>query len=265
VRISCSKEFILLHLPRTGGSSVIAALDDSLFVRARPTALNKLASKYLFLFRRPIEKTYFRAHEKAAHVRRLLPQETFSTYRKIAFVRNPFSWLVSLYELVLQSPNHRHHEKVSAMPGFGDYVDWEIRRRKRALHPYVLDRHGSLLVDLIGRFERLEQDARRIFASLRVELAPLPDVGRFTRRDYREFYDDSTRDRVAEHWARDLELFGYDFDGLVDDRFPLPETDAPDHATAWSSAEGAIGRPRTRAFESGSRRLPSRRRVTGRS
>lgn len=223
MRISCSKEFILLHLPRTGVSSVIAALDDHLFVRAAPTAINKLASKYLFIFRRPIAKTCFRAHEKAAHVRRLLPAATFNTYRKIAFVRNPYSWLVSLYELVLQSPNHRHYAKVSAMGDFGNYVDWEIRRRKRALHPYVLDRKGSLLVDLIGRFERLTDDANRIFDLLGVERGPLPQVGRFTRRDYRDFYDDSSRAKVARHWARDLELFGYDFDGLVNDRFPLAE------------------------------------------
>ena len=46
----------------------------------------------------------------------------------------------------------------------------------------------------------------------------VPKVGQFTRRDYRDFYDDSTRSRVATHWARDLDLFGYDFDGLVERR-----------------------------------------------
>lgn len=222
MRISPSKRFILLHLPRTGVSSIIAALDESLFVRAVPTAGNKLMSKYLYFWPRPLEKTYLRAHEKAAHVRRLLPAEMFAACRRIAFVRNPYSWLVSLYELVLQSPNHRHYRKVSAMSGFGEYIDWEIRRNKRALHPYLVDRHGGLLVDTIGRFERLRQDAERIFGSLDVELAPLPQVGQFTRRDYREFYDATTRGKVAEHWARDLELFGYDFDGLVEDRFSLP-------------------------------------------
>ena len=105
-------------------------------------------------------------------------------------------------------------------PGFGAYVEWEIRRNKRALHTYLVDRRGDLLVDTVGRFERLEEDADRIFGSLDVELAPLPRVGQFTRRDYREFYDDATRHKVAGHWACDLELFGYAFDGLVEDRFP---------------------------------------------
>jgi Sulfotransferase family len=215
MRISCSKRFILLHLPRTGVSSIIAALDDALFVRAAPTLTNKLMSKYVSIVPRPIEKTYFRAHERAVHVRRLVPKTVFERYRKIAFVRNPYSWLVSLYELVLQSPNHRHYERVQAMSGFGEYVDWEIGRRKRDQHRYVLDYNGRMMVDEIGRFERLGEDAARIFGALGVELEPLPRVGQLTRRDYREFYDATSRRKVETHWARDLALFGYDFDGLI--------------------------------------------------
>lgn len=215
MRISPSKRFILLHVPRTGVSSIIAALDERLFVQARPTSANKLMSKAFWFVPRPLEKTYFRPHETAQHIRRLLPAETFDSFCRIAFVRNPFSWLVSFYELVLQSPRHRHHATVSAMSGFADYIDWEIARNKRHQHAYLLDRQGRLLVDRIGRFERLAEDAARIFADLGVTLKPLPCVGRFTRFDYREFYDAASRRKVEAHWAEDLERFGYGFDGLL--------------------------------------------------
>ncbi|HUF74236.1 MAG TPA: sulfotransferase family 2 domain-containing protein [Gammaproteobacteria bacterium] len=215
MRISPSKRFILLHVPRTGVSSIIAALDEDLFVRAPPTRLNRLMSKHVPILRRPLEKTYLRPHETAAHVRRLLPAGAFDGYRRIAFVRNPFSWLVSLYELILQSQNHRHHARVRTLKGFSDYIDWEIGRSKRTQHPYLLDRRGRLLVDHVGRFERLTADAARIFAAIGVELKPLPRIGQLTRRDYREFYDESSRRKVAAHWARDLELLGYDFDGPI--------------------------------------------------
>jgi len=218
VRISPSKRFILLHVPRTGVSSVIAALDDALFVRAPQTRVNKLMSRYLWFVPRPLGRTAFRVHETARHVRHLLPGGVFESFWRIAFVRNPYSWLVSLYELVLQSPRHRHHNIVVRMNGFADYVDWEIMRNKRLQFPYLVDRDGGLLVDEVGRFERLAEDASRIFAGIDVALKPLPEVGRLTRRDYREFYDAATRAKVAAHWARDLELFGYDFDGLVADR-----------------------------------------------
>lgn len=221
MRISVSRRFILLHLPRTGVSSVIAALDDSLFVRAAPTAINKLRSKALFFLPRPIENTYFRAHEKASHVRRLLPADIFDGYCKIAFVRNPFSWLVSLYEIVLQSPRHRHYAELAAMGSFAEYVDWEIARNKRHQLPYLVDGKGRMLVDRLGRFERLAEDTASIFGALDVRLKPLPVVGRFTRRDYREFYDAATRRKVEAHWARDLDRLGYDFDGLIDPATPI--------------------------------------------
>lgn len=220
MRISTSQQFILFHLPRTGVSSIIAALDDRLFVRAPATIKNKLLSKYLPFIRRPVAKTFFRVHERASHVRRLLPPATFDAYRKIAFVRNPYSWLVSLYELVLQSPNHRHYQPVSAMRGFDEYVDWEIRRNKRMQYVYLYDGRGRLLADLIGYYERLAEDAARIFESIQVDLQPLPRIGQFTRRDYRNFYNEATRQKVRAHWARDLDLFGYGFDG------PLTGSDA---------------------------------------
>jgi hypothetical protein len=215
MRISCSRRFILFHVPRTGVSSVIAALDDALFVRAAPTAVNKLMSKWLWFIPRPLEKTCFRAHETAEHVKRLLGHEDFASYTKIAFVRNPYSWLVSLYELVLQSPNHRHFQRVQAMQGFSEYVDWEISREKRRQFPYVTDRNGNLLIDQLGRFEHLADDTQRIFNSIGVDTQPLPRVGRFTRRDYRDFYDTATQRKVESHWDRDLQLFGYDFDGPI--------------------------------------------------
>ena len=77
------------------------------------------------------------------------------------------------------------------------------------------DAGGVGVLSPVGRFESLAEDAARIFSGLGVALKPLPEVGRFTRRDYREFYDEATRQKVAAHWARDLELFGYDFDGLT--------------------------------------------------
>jgi len=215
VRISYSKRFILLHVPRTGVSSIIAALDNNLFLRAAEVPMNKLMSKYLWMLPWPTEKTTFRVHETARHVQRLLPADVFNDFEKIAFVRNPFSWLVSLYEIVLQSPDNRHHHTVTAMDGFPSYVDWEIARRKRYQHPYLLDRRGRALTTRIGYYERLENDAAAIFADIGVELAPLPHVGQFTRRNYREYYDAATRRKVAAHWARDLDLFGYDFEGLV--------------------------------------------------
>ena len=41
--------------------------------------------------------------------------------------------------------------------------------------------------------------------------AELEKTNESTRADYRQYYDDSLRQGVAKLYARDLELFGYEF------------------------------------------------------
>ncbi|MFT5462987.1 MAG: hypothetical protein ACI8QS_001872, partial [Planctomycetota bacterium] len=43
----------------------------------------------------------------------------------------------------------------------------------------------------------------------------MPRLGGREREPWRTFYDEATRKRVQAHWARDIELFGYDFEGPI--------------------------------------------------
>ena len=47
---------------------------------------------------------------------------------------------------------------------------------------------------------------------LSIERVELPRLGGRKQVDYREMYDDATRDKVAKHWKKDIELFQYDFE-----------------------------------------------------
>ena len=44
-----------------------------------------------------------------------------------------------------------------------------------------------------------------------IPTATLEKVNASSRRDYREYYDEPLIDGVAKLYARDLELFGYEF------------------------------------------------------
>ena len=72
-------------------------------------------------------------------------------------------------------------------------------------------------MDFVGYFENLSQD----FATVcnRIGVAPsLPKDNRSKHSDYRGFYTDDLKELVAERLARDIEFFGYDFDGCSAER-----------------------------------------------
>ena len=146
-----------------------------------------------------------------------MPAGIYEEFFSFAFVRNPYSWLVSGFEMVRQNPRHRHHKYVSKMKDFREYVDWEVQRGKRYQYPLVADDDGQIMVNFLGHFERLRQDYDKICEKLRIpSMAELPHEHKRTTADYRDYYDGKTREKVAEYWQKDILLFGYDFEGLTD-------------------------------------------------
>lgn len=200
-----------MHVQRTGGTSVLSALRElSLWVEPSRTRFNRLFSR-LPIVRDPA-RIHFRAHDTLPFVQRRLSQTIFDEYLKVAFVRNPYSWLTSTYCTFCRGKNHRHHPIVAAMSGFPEYVDWEIKRNKRHQHIFLLDRDGEIGIDFAGRFEDLPAEYERLCSLIDIKGPELPHRNQNRFEDYKDFYDQETREKVAEHWKRDIELLGYDFD-----------------------------------------------------
>jgi hypothetical protein len=66
-------------------------------------------------------------------------------------------------------------------------------------------------VDLVARYERLDQDWIRICERLGFEHIPLGRENRVARADYQSFYDEASKRSVAERFSKTMELFGYEF------------------------------------------------------
>jgi len=228
--ISHDRRFVFVHVPKAAGSSVMAVL------QANCAALDfNERNVWPRLFRDPQGVDRFRElrgffalnslrhfpeqHLPARILRRLVTEEVWSSYFKFAFVRNPWDLVLSSYTF-LKEMFRQHPETVAGDPDIEfivSAVDFENYVRARAYFasekgvlPFLCDRDGKLLVDFVGRVERIDEDFKTICERIGIE-ADLPRLNAFPRPHYREFYTPEARDIVAREFAREIELFGYEF------------------------------------------------------
>ena len=76
---------------------------------------------------------------------------------------------------------------------------------------FVTDKNGELLSDAIGRVEEMQGSYDQICERIGIPTTMLVKVNSSRRADYRQYYDQQLIDGVARLYARDLQLFGYDF------------------------------------------------------
>jgi Sulfotransferase family len=206
--------FLFIHVDKVAGSSIQRALRAF----ARPGTTSRLRKRLTWLG--PLNRLglyremNFPEHATARDVQRCFPREVFAGMFKFGFVRNPWDRLVSRYAYLRMNTSHHRSGFVSRMSGFEAFVAWETAGRKGFQHPYLIDAHGRCLVDFIGRYELLHEDFAQVCARLGVQIE-LPHANSSPHEDYRTYYTPATRELVARYFQRDIELFGYDFDGPV--------------------------------------------------
>jgi hypothetical protein len=210
--------FLYIHIAKTGGTSIRQALSRlrwrdpwywPMFVCSR---LSHLSGHRI--------GTKLPRHAKVILAKEMLPREVFDELFKFAFVRNP-------WDLQVSSFHHIRRERPQYLGGHDDFegfLRWKLEPQRpyqyhldTSITPqsdYLIDLHGQVCVDFIGRYERLHDDFADICARIGIRPTALPHRRRATDRgrDYRGYYNDETAELVARHFARDIELLGYAFD-----------------------------------------------------
>lgn len=217
--ISPARRFLFIHVGKSGGTSVRQALlpfseEPERFRMRRPPRMNGGKPNPLYT----VWETLL-LHPKARDVRQEMTPEVFDRLYRFAFVRNPWDWHVSMYHFILREPAMPQHPVVKALGSFPAYLEWAIatpepypRGITKFQRDMLTDLDGTLLVNFVGRFETLNRDFAEAARVIGVA-ATLPHANRSEHRDYRSYYDAHTRKLVADHFAPDVETFGYVFDG----------------------------------------------------
>ncbi len=214
--LSPGHNFLFIHIAKTGGTSIRAALRRHkwtdpyrapLFFCSRLSAISghRLACK-------------LPRHAKAVAALEMFPREVYDKLFKFAFVRNPWDLQVSSY-------HHIRRERPHLMTGVNDFKSfllWKFNPdRPYQFHidtsiqlqsDYVKDLHGNVIVDFIGRYERLKEDFDEACRKIGLKTPSLPHKRRAKNRaDYRKYYTDETAGLVENYFKQDIELFGYSF------------------------------------------------------
>lgn len=175
--------WVFIHVPKTGGSSIAAALGHKI--------RGPVDTELGHMFAKTARDEYGRD-----------PKQMF------AVVRNPYDRAVSLYGQLVKGNHVMTPELVQ------DF--WKDDRIPTGKHPdygYVplpqtnfLYDGDKKIVDTLLRFEYLEQEILEMFG------VPIPHQNKNKCRrdaDYRVYYNDELQETIYRHYRADFDNFGY--------------------------------------------------------
>lgn len=210
--VSHAESFVFVHIYKCAGTSIKRALGQHCPWVLRTNRRRRWATRIRPLAPWIVPETVdLEKHAKAEEIRETLGRETFDSYFTFSFVRNPWDWNVSHYEYILDSSGHEDHETVRDLGSFEAFLDWLVADGAETQTDFLTGGDGEVIVDFVGKVERIEEDLAEICQRVGIDVPDLPRANRSQRRPYQEYYDDRTRDLMRKHFHEDVERFGYEF------------------------------------------------------
>ncbi len=214
--LSLRYKFLFVHIAKTGGTSIRAALrwyrwkdpyriPQFLCSRISSLSHHRLGCK-------------IPRHAKAIAAYEMLPRDLFNELFKFAFVRNPWDLQVSSYHHIQRERPHL----LKRIEDFEAFLRWKLDPARPYQYiidtsielqsEYLIDLNGNIIVDFIGRYERLEEDFQEACARIGIKAPKLPHRRQAKDRTaYQKYYTDETTELIARHFSRDIKMFDYTF------------------------------------------------------
>ena len=210
--INDTHRFVFVHVPKTAGTSIAAALGS---LGGNNTHLVSSSTKHETLW--DLHQRLTRGHAAEGGLAELSLDGHFA----FGFVRNPWDRMASIYRYLLEA---RPRPEIDRVHSFDDFV-----RRAEAGESWIVGLHSlrsqtdyvaasSLCgqADFIGHTEYSLEDLSTISTRLGVRLdVPHLNASSNATSDYRRHYTDALVDIVGRMCAHDVEAFGYEFESRV--------------------------------------------------
>jgi chondroitin 4-sulfotransferase 11 len=186
--MSNTQKYMFIHIPKTGGVSI-------------RNIINK-ANGFVM---------------ESGHISFSSFQKKYNTddFFKFSFVRNPWDRSVSAFSYLKKGGrNHQYDldaQRILRGITFHEFItnldSFKFLHTKPQME-FIQDIDNF---DFIGRFESIQGDFNTVCNINNIPQTNLPHKNISKHKHYTEYYDDETRDIIAEKYAEDIEMFGYKF------------------------------------------------------
>ncbi len=208
--------FWFIDIPRTSSSSIRAELGKHFgFPYGKKDILEQEHSSR----RQEIFPSHMTAQKASSAISGFVWRKIF----KFTIVRNPWDRVYSLYLF------RKKRKRISESLSFRDYVislhqAFISNKFSQSLFSYpphrygssdfILNSNGEIMVDYIAKYENREHDLKFIASRI-----GLPELGRLhvqsstsEIKHYSYFYDSEMKEIIQTIYAKDIDLFNYQFD-----------------------------------------------------
>lgn len=213
--ISRARNYIFVHVPKTGGTAMALALEaraaaDDILIGDTPKALRRRGRLKGLKPRGRLWK-----HSTLADIDGLVGRDELAGMFTFTLVRNPWDRMVSYYHWLREQGFDHPAVTLAKRLDFAGFVMDPATAQSFTRHPaasYMTDAGGVERANAYVRLEHLADDLAPVVAHLGFKIVLPVANGSGRARDWRGYYSDVTAAQVGVICAKDIARFGYRFD-----------------------------------------------------
>ncbi|MDV7390804.1 sulfotransferase family 2 domain-containing protein [Arthrospira platensis SPKY1] len=201
MRISHKYKFVFLANPQSGSTSIRRILNPYSDIKSceKPPYVHHINARKL--------KEHFQSMSW-----------DWGSYFKFTTIRNPWSKMVGRYHYGLKNTASVWHKPASNAKNFSDFLDHPIVQRlsrETRIDNFAFDKSGDCLVDQILKMEDMDSQLTAILKNLGIEIEKVIKINTTEHDHYSLYYNDVTRNSVAEMFAFDINYGNYQFEDYI--------------------------------------------------
>lgn len=211
--VSKRYKYIFFHLPKNAGVSVSRMLID----QEKMLQVRRISSFFFRKFFKTKDNFYFsikrrkfiffKSHLPCYQFQDIIDEEIFSNYLKFAVVRNPWDRMVSRFfyskKVNIKFKNY----------DFEEFLKYDLENNMSVIdqYKYCSDKKNNFCLDEIIKFENLNNDFNKISCLFFNKKDMLKHLNKSDHKQYREYYNNNTKDKIYHYCKKDIEFFEYEF------------------------------------------------------